>query len=87
MENSAPSLKIFLQPSIMAKIKISGKTRFENLLKQLFHEPLLDTEVIITNLRYALIGYFITSYPTRAHRIIVICATVKGIVFRQLSLG
>ena len=28
--------------------------------------------MIITNLRYALVGYFITSYPTRAHGIIVI---------------
>ena len=56
----------------MAEIKIGGKTRFENLLKQLFHSPLLDMkyEVIITNLRYALVGYFITSYPTRAHGII-----------------
>ena len=45
MENSAPSLKIFrfqLQPSIMTEIKIGGKTRFENLLKQLFYSPLLD---------------------------------------------
>ena len=52
------------------EIKISGKTRFENLLKQLFNSPLLDIEVIITNSRYALVGYFITSYPTRAHGII-----------------
>jgi len=35
MENSAPSLKI-------VEMKIGGKTRFENLLKQLFHSPLLD---------------------------------------------
>ena len=28
--------------------------------------------MIITNSRYALLGYFITSYPTRAHGIIVI---------------
>ena len=54
MENSAPS--------IMAEIKIGGKTRFENLLKQLFHSPLLDMKCIITNSRYALVGYFITSY-------------------------
>ena len=27
--------------------------------------------MIITNSRYALVGYFITSYPTRAHGIIV----------------
>ena len=26
----------------IVKIKIGGKTRFENLLKQLFHSPLLD---------------------------------------------
>ena len=54
------------------EIKIGGKTRFENLLKQLFHSPLLDMKcMIITNSRYALVGYFITSYPTRAHGIIV----------------
>ena len=41
MENiSARSFQ--LQPSIMGEIKIGGKTRFENLLKQLFHSPLLD---------------------------------------------
>ena len=28
--------------------------------------------MIITNSRYALVGYFITSYPTQAHGIIVI---------------
>ena len=38
MENSASSFQL----SIMAEIKIGGKTRFENLLKQLFHSPLLD---------------------------------------------
>ena len=32
---------------------------------------LVEYEVIITNSRYALVGYFITSYPTRAHGIIV----------------
>ena len=37
------------------EIKIGGKTSFENLLKQLFHSPLLD-KVIITNSRYALVG-------------------------------
>ena len=67
MENSAPSLKIllFLDAFNIVEIKIGGKTRFENLLKQLFHSPLLD-------MKYALFGYFITSYPTRAHGIIVI---------------
>ena len=33
---------------------------------------LVGYEVIITNSHYAFVGYFITSYPTRAHRIIVI---------------
>ena len=47
MENSAPSLKIFrtkysTSASIIVEIKIGGKTRFENLLKQLFYSPLLD---------------------------------------------
>ena len=32
---------------------------------------LVGYEVIITNSRYALVGYFITSYPTRARGIIV----------------
>ena len=40
MENSAPSLKIFAFKIV--EIKIGGKIRFENLLKQLFHSPLLD---------------------------------------------
>ena len=68
---SARSFQI--QPSIMAEIKIGGKTRIENLLKQLFHSiTLVGYEVIIANSRYALVGYFITSYLTRAHGIIVI---------------
>ena len=33
--------------------------------------------MIITNSRYALVGYSITSYPTRAHGIIVIHPTGK----------
>ena len=35
MENSAPSLKIFRFVKLIVEIKIGGKTRFENLLKQL----------------------------------------------------
>ena len=31
--------------------------------------------MIITNSHYALVGYFITSYPTRAHGLIVIYFT------------
>ena len=73
MENSALSLKISLCKIV--EIKICGKTRFENLLKQLF--ALVGYEVIITNSRHALVGYFITSYPTRAHGIIVIYVHVK----------
>ena len=47
MENSAPSLKIFRTKFSSSALyngrnKIGGKTRFENLLKQLFHSPLLD---------------------------------------------
>jgi len=41
MENSAPILKIFPLCKIV-EVKIGGKTRFEKLLKQLFHSPLLD---------------------------------------------
>ena len=59
------------------EIKIGGKTQFENLLKPgapaktIIPFALVGYEVIITNSRYALVGYFITSYPTRAHGIIV----------------
>ena len=35
--------------------------------------------MILTNSRYALVGYLITSYPTRAHRIIVMY--LLGILF------
>ena len=56
----------------MAEIKIGGKTRFENFLKQLFHLPLLDMKCDYNKLALALVGYFISSYPTRAHGIIVI---------------
>ena len=48
MENSAPSLKIF-RTKFSTSALYNGrnknrrqKTRFENLLKQLFHSPLLD---------------------------------------------
>ena len=34
--------------------------------------------MFITNSRYTLVGYFITSYPTRAHGIIVIYSTMCG---------
>ena len=45
----------------IVEIKIGGKTRFENLLKQLIHSPLLDMN---------------TSYPTRAHGKIVIYSVI-----------
>ena len=55
------------------EIKIGGKIRFENILiKTIIPFALVGYEVIITNSRYALVGYSITSYPTRAHGIIVI---------------
>ena len=60
----------------MAEIKIGGKTRYENLLKKNIPFALVGYEVIITNSRYALFGYFITSYPTWAHGIIVIYLAV-----------
>ena len=60
----------------MVEIKIGSKTRFENLLKTIIPCALVGYEVIITNLRYALVGYFITSYPTQAHGIIVIYCDV-----------
>ena len=75
MENGAPSLKVVCSFRTLCKIveiKIGGKARFENLLRRLFHSPLVGYEVSITYSRYALVGYFITSYPNRAHGIIVI---------------
>ena len=36
--------------------------------------------MIITNSGYALVGYFITSYPTRAHGIIVIYFSVFSLL-------
>ena len=54
------------------EIKIGGKTQFENLLKTIIPFALVGYEVIITYSLYALVGYSITSYPTRAHGIIVI---------------
>ena len=41
MENSAPS-SLSGRFFKIVEIKIGGKTRFDNLLKQLFHSPLLD---------------------------------------------
>ena len=57
MENSAPS-------------SLSGP--FVKFTKTIIPFALVGYEVIITNSRYALVDYFITSYPTRAHGIIVI---------------
>ena len=39
--------------------------------------------MIITNSRFALVGYFITSYPTRAHGIIVNKCAVAGARLRN----
>ena len=69
MENSAPSLKIF------ALLNCGNKNRRQNpvreFTKTIIPFALVGYEVIITNSRYALVGYFITSYPTQAHGIIV----------------
>ena len=44
--------------------------------------------MIITNSRYALVGYFITSYPTRAHGIIVkYTMMAKGWTIRKVMGG
>ena len=56
----------------MAEIKIGDKTRFGNLLKTIIPFALVGYKVIISNSHYSLVGYFITSYPTWAHGIIVI---------------
>ena len=69
----------------MAETKIGGKTRFKNLLT-IIPFVLVGYEVIITNSRCALVGYFITSYPTRAHGIIVIYPSFTIITHYSLSL-
>ena len=78
MENSAPSLKIFRTKfSTSALYNGRNKTRRQNpvweFTKTIIPFALVGYEVIIT--RYALVGYFITSCPTRAHGIIVIYST------------
>ena len=77
MENSAPSLKILrTKLSTSALYNSRNKNRRQNpvweFTKTIIPSALVGYEVIITNSRYALVGYFITSYPTRAHGIIVI---------------
>ena len=77
MENSAPSLKIFRTKfSTSVLYNCGNKNRRQNpvleFTRSIIPFALVGYEVIITNLRYALVGYFITSYPTRAHGIIVI---------------
>ena len=76
MENSAPSLKIFRTKfSTSALYNCGNKNRRQNpvweFTKTITPFALVGYEVIITNSRYALVGYFISSYPTRAHGIIV----------------
>ena len=58
----------------IVELKIGGKTQFENLLKQLFHSPLLDMKWLQpTHATRSLVTFlFITSYPTWAHGIIII---------------
>ena len=45
------------------------------ITKTIIPFALVGYEVIITNSCYALVGYFMTSYPTPAHGIIVIYFT------------
>ena len=77
MENSAPSLKFFRTNfSTSALCNGRNKNRRQNpvgeFTKTIIPFALVGYEVIITNSRYALVDYFITSYPTPAHGIIVI---------------
>ena len=83
MENSAPSLKIFRTKfSNSALYNGRNKTRRQNpvleFTKTIISFALVGYEVIITNSRYALVGYFITSYPTRAQLLFIVhTVTVK----------
>ena len=91
MENSAPSLKIFgTKFSTSALYNCGNKNRRQNpvseFTKAIISFALVGYEVIITNSRYALIGYFITSYPTRAHGIVVtynLCFCLAHILILQ----
>ena len=83
MENSAPSLKIFRTKfSTSALYNGRNKNRRQNpvweFAKTIIPFALVGYEVVITNSRYALVGYFITSYPTRANGIIVIYSVKKA---------
>ena len=55
-------------PSVVGVWIFSGTTQFT---KTIIPFVLVGYKVIITNSRYALVGYFITSYPMPAHGIIV----------------
>ena len=61
---------------ILQRAYCGSKNRPQNpvweFTKTVIPFALVGYEVIITNSRYALVGYFITSYPTRAHGIIII---------------
>ena len=63
-------------PEVVCSFRTLNKNRRQNpvweFTKTIIPFALVGYEVIITNSRYALVGYFITSYPTRAHGIIVI---------------
>ena len=77
MENSAPGFKNFRTKfSTSALYNGRNKNRRQNpvweFTKTIIPFAFVEYEVIITNSRYALVGYFITSYPTRAHGTIVI---------------
>ena len=88
MENSAPSLKIFRTKfSTSALYNGRNKNRRQNpvweFTKTIIPFALVGYEGIITNSRYALVGYFITSYPTRANGIIVIYSPPTEWIMRK----
>ena len=92
MENSTPSLKIFRSKfSTSALCNGRNKNRRQNPIweftETMIPFALVGYDVIITNSRYALVSYFITSYPTRAHGIIVIYWPQTGRCYTHREFG
>ena len=92
MENSAPSLKILRTKFPTSALYNWGNKNWRQnpvweFTKTIIPFTLVGYEVIITNLCYTLVGYFITSYPTRAHGIIVMYGgNMKGTPFLKKML-
>ena len=67
MENSSPSLKM-----LNCGNKNWRQKPVREFTKTIISFALVGYEVLITNSCYALVGYFVTSYPMRAHGITLI---------------